>query len=186
MRANAVPRMPPTSCTRTTPMSRVQRGAWGCVGERGSYCGKNSTARAPAHRSGPGPIMLCTYMWPRPGGSCRCTKTGVPFCTPLLVHGQSQPHAPGHPWRGRRSKTTRQPEQRQDKNTESRGARRTPPVRPLPGRPPQPRQEPCRSNSPDTSRAATLEPKSSNTINHIGTKAREAPPWWHADLCEDH
>ena len=21
--------------------------------------------------------------------------------------------------------------------------------------------------------------------NHIGTKAREAPPWWHADLCED-
>ena len=32
---------------------------------------------------------------------------------------------------------------------------------------------------------ATLEPKGSNTINHIGTKAREAPPWWHADLCED-
>ena len=33
---------------------------------------------------------------------------------------------------------------------------------------------------------ATLEPKGSNTINHIGTKAREAPPWWHTDLCEDH
>ena len=33
---------------------------------------------------------------------------------------------------------------------------------------------------------ATLEPKGSNTINHIATEAREAPPWWHADLCEDH
>ena len=33
---------------------------------------------------------------------------------------------------------------------------------------------------------ATLEPEVSNIINHIGTKAREAPPWWHADLCEDH
>lgn len=33
---------------------------------------------------------------------------------------------------------------------------------------------------------ATLEPKGSNTISHIGTKAQEAPPWWHADLCEDH
>ena len=32
---------------------------------------------------------------------------------------------------------------------------------------------------------ATLEPKGSNiNNNHIGTKAREAPPWWHADLCQ--
>ena len=38
---------------------------------------------------------------------------------------------------------------------------------------------------PNASRAATLEPKSSDAITHIGTKAREAPPWWHADLCED-
>jgi len=30
-----------------------------------------------------------------------------------------------------------------------------------------------------------LEPKSSNTINHFGTEAREAPPWWHANLCGD-
>ena len=36
--------------------------------ERGSYCGKNSPARAPAHRSGPGPITPRTYMWPRPRG----------------------------------------------------------------------------------------------------------------------
>ena len=39
---------------------------------------------------------------------------------------------------------------------------------------------------PTPAERATLEPKGSNTINHIGTKAREAPPWWHADLCEDH
>ena len=31
-----------------------------------------------------------------------------------------------------------------------------------------------------------MSPRGSNTINHIGTKAREAPPWWHADLCRDH
>ena len=30
----------------------------------------------------------------------------------------------------------------------------------------------------------TLEPK--GPPRHIGTKAREAPPWWHADLCQDH
>ena len=60
------------------------------------------------------------------------------------------------------------------------------PGKALAGRPPQPRQEPCRGNLPNTSGAATLEPKGSNTINHIGTKAGEAPPWWHADLCEDH
>ena len=39
---------------------------------------------------------------------------------------------------------------------------------------------------PTPAECATLEPKGSNAIEHIGTKAREAPPWWHADLCEDH
>ena len=38
---------------------------------------------------------------------------------------------------------------------------------------------------PNASRAATLEPESSDALNHIGIKAREAPSWWHADLCED-
>ena len=33
--------------------------------------------------------------------------------------------------------------------------------------------------------AATLEPESSDALNHIGTKAREAPPWWNAYFCED-
>ena len=33
---------------------------------------------------------------------------------------------------------------------------------------------------------ATLEPTGSNIINYIGTKAREAPLWWDADLRQDH
>ena len=39
---------------------------------------------------------------------------------------------------------------------------------------------------PTPAERATLEPKGSNVINRIETKAREAPPWWHADLREDH
>ena len=61
-----------------------------------------------------------------------------------------------------------------------------------------PRQDPCRgglrgpgkslagATCPTPAERATLEPQVSNIINHIGTKAREAPPWWHSDLCEDH
>ena len=37
---------------------------------------------------------------------------------------------------------------------------------------------------PTPAECATLEPEVSNIINHIGTKARDAPPCWHADLCE--
>ena len=33
---------------------------------------------------------------------------------------------------------------------------------------------------------ATLEPTGSDPINCVGTKAREAPLWWHANLCQDH
>ena len=39
----------------------------------------------------------CAYVWPRPGGSCRCTKReGYTFCTPITVHGQSEPRTPPH------------------------------------------------------------------------------------------
>src|SRR4051812_27301316 len=32
-----------------------------------------------------------------------------------------------------------------------------------------------------------LSPEVPNTVNnYVGTRAREAPPWWHADLCQDH
>ena len=33
---------------------------------------------------------------------------------------------------------------------------------------------------------ATLEPTGSNPTNYIGTRAWEAPLWWHADLRQDH
>ena len=89
---------------------------------RGSYCGK-TLPRIPAHRSGPSPITLRAYMWPRPGCSCRCRKVGVPFCTPLLVRGQPQPHAPGHAWRDGGSEDTRLPEQHQAIGVRSDGTR---------------------------------------------------------------
>ena len=31
----------------------------------------------PAHHSGPDPTTRCAYVWPRTGGSCRCTKVGA-------------------------------------------------------------------------------------------------------------
>ena len=103
------------------------------VGKRNQRRGYRSKTppRVPAHHSGPGPITPRAYMWPMPGGSCRCTKIGVPFCTPLLVRGQSQPHARGDAWRGRRSKDYQS--HAQDKKHEE-----------LRGEVKLPRQGPCR------------------------------------------
>ena len=74
-------------------MSRVQRGSWGSASERKSTTVK-IPPRLPVHRSGPGPTTCRAYVWPRPGGSCRCTKVGSLLFTPLLMHGQSEPR----PW----------------------------------------------------------------------------------------
>ena len=71
------------------------------------------------------------------------------------------------------------------KTTKSRGTKQVPPARPLSGQPQQPRQDPCRGSSPTPAEHVTLEPAGSNSTNHIGTRAREAPLWWHADLCQD-
>ena len=61
-----------------------------------------------------------------------------------------------------------------------------------------PRQEPCQGGPrgpgkglagaarPTPAECVTLEPTASNIVNYVGTKAREAPPLWHADLCQDH
>ena len=46
----------------------------------------------------------------------------------------------------------------------------------------RPRQDPCHGRSPPLAERATFEP--TNAKMHWD-KAREAPPWWHADLCED-
>src|SRR3989337_1446967 len=93
MGAGTAPRMTPTSRT-TLHVARSTR----VVGKRSglnSYYGKNPP-RLPAHHSGPSPTTRRAYVWPMPGGSCRCTKVGVLLLTPLLVHGQSesrpQPH----------------------------------------------------------------------------------------------
>ena len=57
------------------------------------------------------------------------------------------------------------------KTTKSRGTKQVPPARPLPGQlAPHQQSEPPLSPRSPTSRWA---------------RAREAPPWWHADLCED-
>ena len=59
------------------------------------------------------------------------------------------------------------------KAREAEGRGETPLARLLPGSPSRPWQEPCRGNLPNTSKATTLEPESSDTIDNIGTKARE-------------
>ena len=43
---------------------------------RRSYRSK-TLPRMPVHRSGTGPTALCAYVWPRPGGSYRCTNIGA-------------------------------------------------------------------------------------------------------------
>ena len=56
------------------------------------------------------------------------------------------------------------------------GAASAAPARALPGKLAQRQQ----SEPP-------LSPRVPNVINnYIGTRSREAPPWWHADLCQDH
>jgi hypothetical protein len=85
------------------------------------------------------------------------------------------------------SRSTRRSKQRQGQRHEEQkgevdapgkalaGGTSAAPARALPGRLAQRQQS-----------APPLSPRFSNTTDRIGTKAREAPPWWHADLCEDH
>ena len=152
MRAAVAPRMPPTS--RTTLHDERSTRVVGKHSGQKSYYSKNPP-RLPAHRSGPGPTTRCAYVWPRPGGSCRCTKVGALLFTPLLVHGQSEPHLRPH-LAGQREEPKAQDKQSnaRTKYTKSERARWTPPARPLPGQPPRPRQEPCRGNLPDANRVS--------------------------------
>ena len=39
---------------------------------------------------------------------------------------------------------------------------------------------------PTPTERAALEPTNANPTDHGWTRAREAPLWWHADLCQDH
>ena len=87
------------------------------------------------------------------------------------AHSHTKQGRGGKLERSRRHKATRSNAKTRD--TKSKRARWTPPARPLPGQLAQRQQS-----------APPLSPRVSNAINHIGTKAQEAPPWWHADLCE--
>ena len=74
------------SCARARPPHRAFNTGRGEARGRNSSLGKNPP-QLPAHRSRPGPTTLCAYVWPRPGGSCRCTKVGdFPFtCARAVV-----------------------------------------------------------------------------------------------------
>ena len=128
--AATAPRMTPTSRT-TLHIARSTR-VVGKRSERRSYCSKNPR-RLPAHRSGPSPTTRRAYVWPRPGGSCRCTKGGVLFCTPLLVRGQLESRLRPH-LVGLRKEATSQDNQNNAK----------PETRRAEGRDGLPRQSPCR------------------------------------------
>ena len=67
----------PTHDPHVTHSTRVM----GKCDGRGNYHSK-TPPHVPAHRSGPGPTTRCAYVWPRPGGSYRCTKVGAPLFYP--------------------------------------------------------------------------------------------------------
>ena len=120
----------------------------------GNYCRKNPP-HLPAHHAGPSPTMRRAYVWPRPEGSCRCTKVGALLLHPFTC-ARAVRAAPtvtlSRAEEGCRS--TRRSEKRQDqRRKESKRVRWTPPARPLSGWLPQPRQDPCLGNLPDASRA---------------------------------
>ena len=88
MRAETTPRMPLTS--HPPPHAAPRAGSMGSTAREETYRGKNHPA-CPRTVFGPSPTTRCAYVWPRPGGSCQCTKEGAHLCTPLPVRGQSEP-----------------------------------------------------------------------------------------------
>ena len=94
---------------------------------------------------------------------------------PLLVRGQSEPRAEATPsrakGRNRRRKTIKATPRTE--NTESRWTKKVSPARPLPGR--------------LAHTSGVSHPRTHGLQQHQlhWARAREAPPWWHADLCED-
>ena len=121
--------------------------------KRNSYRRKNPP-QLPAYRSRTSPTTCCAYVWPRPGGSCRCTKVGAILLTPLLVHGRLEPpttatHNRAGKGSRREDEGSRQTQQRQGPRPQrSNGRSRLPRQGPLPGQPQWPRQDPCRDSSP--------------------------------------
>ena len=125
---------------------------WGEAQRTKGYRGKNPPC-LPAHRSGPGPTTCRAYVWPRPGGSCRCTKVGALLFYPFTC-ARTVGAAPTATLSRAEEGSRRHKAIRGNAKTQSKRARWTPPARPLPGQPPRPRQEPCRGNLPDANRAS--------------------------------
>ena len=124
-----------TCCNRPTHDPHVTHSTL-VVGKRnwrGSYCGK-TPPRIPAHRSGPGPITLRAYMWPRPGGSCRCTKVGVLF-VPIYLCTCSRNNTPAATLGGaKEAKTQDYQSSAKPKAREAEGQGGLSPTRALPGK----------------------------------------------------
>ena len=112
--------------------------------------------------------------------------------TPLLVHGQSEPRAAATLSRaeeGSRREAEAQDNQG-DAKTRSAGGQEGE-VDSLgkilaEAAPRSPGKSLAGATCPTPAERATLEPTGSNPTNYIGTKAREAPLWWHANLRQDH
>ena len=95
--------------------------------------------------------------------NCRCTKRGYTFCTPITVHGQSEPRAPPHQARQGRWARVRPK------------LKRTTTPRPRPeeqrGRSGLPRQDPCR----ETVLAAPARPLPRWLVPHLRSKSPLSP-----------
>ena len=94
---------------------------------------------------------------------------------PLLLRGQSEPRAEATPSRAKGRSRSRKTNKATPKteSTESRWTNHVSPASPLPGR----LAHSNRVSHPRTHGLQHHQPR--------WARAREAPPWWHADLCED-
>ena len=80
----------------------------------------------------------CAYVWPRPGGSCRCTKRGAHICTPFSCAWavRAMPTATPSKMREVSQGKAEAQEKKNDaktKTTKSKGDEADPPARSLPG-----------------------------------------------------
>ena len=109
----------------------------GSTAREESYRGKNCPACPPPFL-GLAQQRVALMCGPGPGAPVGVQKEGYTFCTPITVHGQSEPRAPPHKARQgsgarvrpklKRTRTTPRPRPRRAK-----GTKRTPPARSLPG-----------------------------------------------------
>src|SRR4051812_10159545 len=77
------------------PHAAPRAGSMGSATREETYRGKNRPTY-PRTVFGPSPTTRCAYVWPRPGAPVGVQKGGYTFCTPMIVHEQSEPRAPPH------------------------------------------------------------------------------------------